>query len=241
MLSRQRSSKEIYMNPVVTVFRLLTFRTTREEFGRLDMGHLAVGLTGTWMVGVGRYWDDPGAKLIQHLGLGSVIYVFCLAAIIWLIVKPFFVQEWSYYTVLIFITMTSFPGIIYAIPVERFLDIDTAASINVWFLAVVALWRLALLYFFLIRFTRLPFIYITIATLLPVCLIIVTLTYLNLERAVFQIMGGIREKTSNDAAYAILNLLSVLSVLLAGPLLLSYAVAIVTRWRAWKSDLKSKI
>ena len=118
-----------------------------------------------------------------------------------------------------------------AIPVERFMSIDAAASVNVWFLAVVAMWRLALLYFFLLRFTRLPFVYIVIATLMPVCLIIVTLTYLNLERAVFQIMGGIRERTSNDAAYAILNLLSVLSVLLAGPLLLSYAVAIIKRWK----------
>ena len=220
------------MKPTVTVFRLLTFRTTRDELNRLDLGHLTVGLVGTWLVGMGRYWDDPGAKIIQTLGLGSIIYVFCLAAIIWLIVKPFFVEEWGYFTVLTFVTLTSFPGIIYAVPVERFLDIDTAASVNVWFLAVVALWRLALLYFFLIRFTRLHFLYIVIATLMPVCLIIVTLTYLNMERAVFEIMGGIREKTSNDMAYAILNLLSVLSVLLAGPLLLSYAVAVFKRWES---------
>ena len=225
------------MNPASTVFRLLTFRIKRDELNSLDLRHLAVGLAGTWIVGMGRYWDDPGAKIIQTLGLGSVIYVFILAAFIWFIVKPFFVEEWNYFTVLTFVTMTSFPGIIYAIPVERFLDIDTAASANVWFLAVVALWRLSLLYFFLIRFTRLHFVYILIATLMPVCLIIVILTYLNLERAVFQIMGGIREKTSNDAAYAILNLLSVLSVLLAGPLLLSYAVAVWRRWIKTKSKI----
>ena len=233
------------MNPAITVIRLLAFRTTRDELNSLSMEHLAVGLAGTWVVGMGRYWDDPGAKIVQTLGLGSIIYVFCLAAIIWLIVKPFFVEEWGYFTVLTFVTMTSFPGIIYAIPVERFLDIDTAASINVWFLAVVALWRLSLLYFFLIRFTRLHFLYIIIATLMPVCLIIVTLTYLNLERAVFEIMGGIREKTSNDMAYAILNLLSVFSVLLAGPLLLAYGAAVWKRWGVWRntrdSNLKSQI
>jgi hypothetical protein len=90
------------------------------------------------------------------------------------------------------------------------------------------------------RITRLSFLYIVIATLMPVCLIIVTLTWLNLERAVFSIMGGIRERTSNDGAYAILNLLSVLPVLLAGPLLLFYGTAIFKRWKK-RSDPKSKI
>ena len=87
--------------------------------------HFIAGLIGTWIVGMGRYWDDGGASLLQHVGLGSVIYIFVLAAFIWLIVKPFRVDNWNYFTVVTFIGLTSFPAILYAIPVERFFSIQT--------------------------------------------------------------------------------------------------------------------
>src|SRR3712207_7552248 len=45
---------------------------------------LAFGLACTWLVGVGRYWDNPRASLLQHLGVGSVVYVFALALLLWL-------------------------------------------------------------------------------------------------------------------------------------------------------------
>ena len=119
---------------------------------RFNTKHFIAGLFGTWLVGMGRYWDDEGASLLQHLGLGSVIYIFVLAAFIWLIIKPFFVEDWNYFTVVTFIGLTSFPAILYAIPVEKFVGIGTATTMNVWFLITVASWRLCLLYFFLKRF-----------------------------------------------------------------------------------------
>src|SRR5215211_6002255 len=102
-----------------TIFRVLTFKITREEIFQFNWRHFIIGLIGTWIVGIGRYWDDEGASRLQHLGLGSVIYIFLLAIFIWLIIKPFFVKNWNYFTVLTFISLTSFPAILYAIPVER--------------------------------------------------------------------------------------------------------------------------
>jgi uncharacterized membrane protein len=208
----------------------------------LDTRHLAVGMIGTWLVGIGRYWDDPKADLFRSMGLGSVVYVFVLAFILWLLVKPFFVKEWSYQGVLTFVTLTSFPGLLYAIPVERWTDIDTAALINVWFLAVVAFWRLALLFFYFRRITGLNYLYISIVALLPVCLIIVTLTIFNIEKGMFQVMGGIREKTSDDLVNQILFLLSLVSTMLAGPLVIGYPAAILRRWKLVKAgNPKSQI
>lgn len=209
-----------------TIIRLLTFRLTREEMLNFNKSHFYAGLIGTWIVGMGRYWDDSGANILQHLGLGSEVYIFVLAAFIWLILKPFQVPNWNYFTVLTFIGLTSFPAVFYAIPVEQFFSLETANTINVWFLAVVAAWRLGLLYFFLKRFTRLSTGNILTVTLLPICLIISILTMLNLHRAVFDVMGGVRNPTPHDSAYAVLVFLTVVSLVLTIPLLIAYGVGI---------------
>ena len=62
-----------------TAARLLTFRLTQKEFLELGGMHLVFGLVCAWLVGMGWYWDDPGAHLLQRLGVGSVIYVFALS------------------------------------------------------------------------------------------------------------------------------------------------------------------
>lgn len=217
-----------------TITRLLTFRLTRAEMLNFDKTHFIAGLLGTWLVGMGRYWDDPLAKLVQHLGLGSVIYIFVLALLIWLILLPFRVEKWRYFTVLTFISLTSFPAIFYAIPVEQFFSIETANTINVWFLAVVAAWRLGLLFYFLSVFTQLSKFNIITVTLMPVCLIIATLTALNLHHVVFNIMGGIREPNAHTGAYIVLIYLTSISVILIGPLLIAYGVGVYQRMKAIK-------
>jgi hypothetical protein len=193
------------------------------QFGK---PHFILGLIGTWIVGMGRYWDDTGANLLQHLGLGSVIYIFALALLIWLILLPFKIEDWSYFMVVTFIGLTSFPAIFYAIPVEQFLTIETANTINVWFLAVVAFWRLFLLYYFLKHFTKLSIGNILTVTLMPICLIISILTTLNLHRVVFNIMGGVRNPTPHDSSYFVLMFLTGISLILILPLIISYGVGI---------------
>ena len=218
-----------------TIIRLLTFKLTRAEMLQLNSRHFIAGLIGTWVVGMGRYWDDKGASLLQQLGLGSVIYIFILAGFIWLILKPFLIDKWTYFIVLTFIGLTSFPAIFYAIPVERFFSIQTANTMNVWFLAIVAAWRLGLLYYFLKHFSRLGAGNILTVTLMPICLIISVLTMLNLHRVVFEIMGGIREHTPHDSSYFVLMILTGISAILTLPLLIAYTVGIYYRHQQKKN------
>ena len=219
------------MGPVAgTAFRLLFFRARREELLGFDYRHLLFGLACTWVVGMGRWWDDPRAHLLQHLGVGSVVYVFVLSLLLWLLALPLRPDGWSYRHVLTFVSLTSPPALLYAIPVERFFPLETAAMLNVWFLAAVASWRVSLYVFFLRRFARLDGPCQAVLTLLPIALIIATLAVLNLERAVFQIMSGLGERTANDGAYTILVMLTALSFYGALPLIGSY-LAMISGYR----------
>jgi hypothetical protein len=221
-----------------TIWRLLTFRLTRDQFLRFDRPHFFAGLIGTWLAGVGRYWDDPNASLLQHAGIGSVVYIFLLSAFIWLIVLPFRVEKWNYGIVLTFVSLTSFPAILYAIPVEKFMTLATANAVNGWFLTIIAIWRLALLFFFLKRYTGLYDIW-TI-TLMPICVIVTVLSVLNLQNVVFEIMGGFRNPSANDSSFTIVMLLSWVSILASVPLLILYIAAIVERHKEIRQKQPSK-
>lgn len=217
-----------WQNVFAGAARLLTFRATREDLVGLSYRHLLLGLFFTWIVGLGRYYDNPRVGLLQHLGIGSVIYVFAFALFLWLIVLPLRPAHWSYLRVCTFVSLVAPPAIIYAIPVEQFFDIDTANSINLSFLLIVACWRVALLIYFLRVLARFDAFSIIITTLLPLTVIITVLTILNLERAVLSIMGGLTERTANDEAFGVLFLLSLFSYLLFIPLLICYLYLVAT-------------
>lgn len=216
-------------------FRFLTFRRMSPAIRDHWKAFLVFGLTFTWLAGVGRYWDNPRAHVWQYLGLGSLAYVVVLALIIWALVAPLRPRNWSYRNVLLFITLTAPPAMLYAIPVERFLTSGDAVVANIAFLATVASWRVVLYALFLKRIAGLPLVSVIVCTLLPLTIIVVTLTALNLEHVVFKIMGGLRpdEQTANDGAYSVVVLLSLLSVMLAPVVLLAYAVLVYrARYRA---------
>lgn len=189
------------------ILRLLTFRASKKELEGLDLRYLGVGLLGCWLVGMGRYWDSPTASVAQKTGLGSVVYVFVLATVLWLVALPFRPSEWNYPRVLAFISLTSFPAALYALPVERWRGVETAITINVWFLAVVAVYRVALYLFFMARGADLGTLYGLVAIMLPIALIISGLVVSGYSGMVFDIMGGFRdrEKTAQDGVNAILN------------------------------------
>ena len=63
------------MSLIQSISKLLSLQISREEILNFNRNHFIVGLIGTWLVGMGRYWDDSKASLIQHLGLGSVIFI----------------------------------------------------------------------------------------------------------------------------------------------------------------------
>jgi hypothetical protein len=230
-MSEAKTQSRASLSVVGDMLRLLTFRLSRERLSALSPRHLAVGMVVTWLVGMGRYWDDPDANLAQRLGLGSVVYVFVLSAILWLTFKPLAPDRVNYVGVAKFVSLTAAPAMLYAIPVERFTPLETAISINIWFLVAVATWRVALLAFFMLRALRFRWYELIFAGLLPLTAIIVVLTILNLERAVFEIMGGLgpEGRTANDGAYQVLWLLSFLSVSAAPLLLLGYLACVVRR------------
>ncbi|WP_437973139.1 hypothetical protein WMF11_29855 [Sorangium sp. So ce295] len=216
--------------------RLLTFRLSPDDLARLDGRHLALGLACTWLVGVGRFWDDPVASAWRKTGLGSVVYAIVLSAFLWVVVAPLRRPgelRLSYVKLLTVITMTAPPAALYAIPVERFTSMPVAIQINLGFLSVVAGWRVALLVHTLRRGVGLRWPAVITATLLPLALIVTGLTYFNLATGVIEIMGGLRDraKSPDDGVNGVLLALALLSHLAVSPLLVVYGVLVVkARW-----------
>jgi hypothetical protein len=207
-------------------WRFLTFRPMSQAIRTHWKAYLAFGLLFTWLAGIGRYWDNPRAELWQYFGLGSVAYVFVLALLIWLLLMPLRPKNWSYRNVLLFLTLTAPPAVLYAIPVEKFMTLANARTANAWFLALVAIWRVALLVVFLRRTAGLSAGATAVATLLPISAIVVALSLLNLEHVIFNLMGGFRENTAsaNDTAYIVVWTLSVFAFFTAPVLAIFYVV-----------------
>jgi hypothetical protein len=220
-------------------WRLLTFRAMGPGVRTRYWAYLAFGLIATWIAGLGRYWDNPRAAEWQQLGLGSLAYVFVLSLVLWLIVWPLRPSNWTWRNVLLFVTLTSPPAVLYAVPVERFMSAGDARLANMLFLAVVAAWRVALYWRFLRGPAKLSGAAASVALLLPLALIVVALSFFNLEHAVFNIMAGIGEGTSADAAYFVVLALSVMSTFGAPVILLAYLGIIWFRWGARKTATRS--
>ena len=225
-------------NFLQTQLRFLLFRAAPVSLKEHFWPWLGFVLVITWLVGVGRYWDHPSADNWQYLGLGSIAYIFVLSSLLFLVVWPLRPTNWEFRGVLIFVGLTSMPAILYAIPVERFVDLKTAQSVNVWFLGIVALWRVALLFRYLIVYAKLHWFQVTIVTTLLLSGIVVTLTLLNLEHVVFDLMAGIREDDAspNDAAYLVVFSLGFFSLFAFPAALFLYLGAIVHRQQLPETD-----
>lgn len=214
------STRPTFGTLVAETGRLLTFRPAGPPLREHPDAFLAFGLVVTLVAGIGRYWDHPNARLWQTLGLGSVVYVFILAGVLRLFLAPLGRSPLSYRTVLTFVTLTSPPALLYAIPVERFMPLPAAQTANVAFLAVVALWRVVLLYAFARRVGGLGVFETLVGTLLPLAVIVFSLAVLNLEHVAFSLMAGIMGSSPNDVAYLFVVQLAALSMVAAPVLLL---------------------
>jgi hypothetical protein len=209
----------------------LLFRPIRPDFDRLGNYYLAMGLCASWLAGMGRYYDNPNAYLFQYLGLGSVAYVFVMAALLYLILAPLRPANWTYRNVLIFVGMTAPPAILYATPIQWFLPFEAARLINIWFLVIVAIWRVALLFHYLMRSAQLGIAGSLIGGLLPLSLVVVILAMLNLQHVTFDIMAGVKTEgtTGMEATYSIILALTVLSFAIFPFSLLGYFYLIYRR------------
>ncbi len=185
---------------------------------------------------MGRWWEDPRAGVAQHLGIGSLVYVFVLSLFLWLMIWPLTPRPGSYLNLLTVVTLTAPPGILYAVPVRHWFDLAFAQQLRLGFLAIVATWRVLLLGYYLAVGRGLSGVLTFMGTAFPLTVIIVALFALNLENAAFDLMRDIRpeEATVNDTAYGILFPLSLLSLALFALLLLPWGfLAIRKAWTAF--------
>lgn len=223
--------------------RFLFFRTSREELLSVGWPHFAWGLFATWIAGVGRWWDDDDAVLLQMLGLGSVVYVFVLSALLWIVARALDAPDWTYRRVVTLVMFSSPLAFVYAIPVEMFMSVEEAAATNIRLLGVVALWRVVILFWLLVRVANFTVLKATVATLLPPVFILVALVMLNLHNVVIiHQMGGARIEQPYDpdrVEYFFIQWLMGLSCL-ASPILFFTWIALVSRAR-WYDPMEKSL
>lgn len=146
-----------------------------------------------------------------------------LALVLFWAIRPLRPRDWSYLHVLTFIALTAPPGFLYAIPVERLFDLDLARAMNAWFLAVVSMWRVALLFRYLRVHGRLAWGPVITGALLPLSFIVTVLWALNLDRVTFDLMSGNQDEESGDTlAYVVLTWIMLSGVALLAPLTCAY-------------------
>jgi len=208
---------------ITQTIKFLTFQRAKIDLRANKFGFLAMAIGSAWIAGIGRYWDHPDAYSWQYAGLGSVAYIFVLAAVLWVVIYPLRPKNWSYLSILVFIGLTSPLAWIYAVPVEKFMSAENATTANIWFLFVVAAWRVALYRSYLKNSAKLNGIRQLAALLAPLALIIIALSALNLEHAIFEIMAGIdRTPTQRDQIYANIVLASIYTTFAAPVIFLIY-------------------
>lgn len=205
--------------------RVLTFRQPSGMFRDQWPLYLICGFGITLIAGAGRYWNNPRAELWQQLGLGSVAYIVVLTLVLRVLLIPFKPRASSVRNLLLFLLMSAPPGLVFLIPVEAFLSLRDAQIANAWLFGVVALWRVALLIWFLRAIARLSGLAMVVASLVPPVLIASVLTVLNLEHVVTGFFTGINPEqySAHDMSYSLLVLLSFISVCAAPYLLAGYA------------------
>lgn len=219
-----------------TTARLLTFRASEQEMLGLGRRHLGVGLLFAWACGIGRFWDHPQPHPLQVLGLGSVIYVIALSLLLWVLVGLPGAKSWGLLRLTAFVSLTSPPALLYAIPVERWVSFDLARQLNVGFLAVVAAWRVALYARYVWVVGRPGWLRFIVAMLLPLSLIIVALVSLNLDHVAFNLMAGLHEEPLPDPradAYGVLFLAGLLSYFAFPITGTAWLVAVLVRFVKW--------
>jgi hypothetical protein len=114
------------------------------------------------------------------------------------------------------------------------MPLAAAQAANAWFLAVVAGWRVALLGVFLRRVAGLTRVEVVVAALLPLVVIVVALTVLNLAHVVFELMSGIRPEqgSGNDLSYTVVIVIAVFSIYALPFLLITYGWLVYRARRA---------
>ncbi len=179
------------------LWRVLTFRTTAEDVASWSYRELGLGLICTWLVGIGRWWDDPRDLMLPvRLGLGSIAYVLVFAGVMWLLLRPIVDNPPTILQVLTFVCFVSPPAALYALPVERWTGMETAIQLNLIFLFIVAVYRVSLLIRFYVVAIKMSVGKALLTTFLPISIAIFSIATMNMLSKIIQFMGGVREEAT---------------------------------------------
>ena len=139
------------------------------------------------------------AIIFRTLG-ASLVTATLLYGVLWLVLHGWktFPNEWPTYRAFLALYWLTAPlAWIYAIPVERFLDPLTATQANLWFLAIVAVWRVLLI----TRVVSVVFNASVFRVFFPVMLFAVAVMNVAIQilpLPIISLMGGVRMSPSDQ-------------------------------------------
>lgn len=198
-------------NAFVDMIDVLLLRITSERIRRFGWWHLFLGVAVTWLVGVGRWYDDPMADPVRLTGVGSIVYVLFLGTFIYLVARPLASADSPLRNagkVIIAVMLTAAPAALYAFPIERFGDPDLHLNYNTAALFVVSTWRVMMFYSILRQGGEMDKKQTWAVMLVVISVILGVLGFFGVLGAVANSMGGFRdaaeERGATLAGYAFL-------------------------------------
>lgn len=185
---------------------------------------LALGIVGVVIAGIGRWWDDPEASLLQQYGVGSVVYSLLLALVVLASISPFN-PKIPYRAVLGMVCFTSLPALLYAIPVEKFMTATNATIYNAAALGIVATYRVSLLAWFHAKVVQIRWWQNVLAILFTISFIGAGVFIFGYAPKILETMGGMRydDPVRNQVA-KLGEGLSFFSLLAAPIVVVAYAI-----------------
>lgn len=210
-----------------SIGRILTFRATCGDIENDVWPLLLIGVLLTWAVGFGRWWDDPRElPYFARMGFGSVLYVFVLSGLLWVISYPLAKEKVGYADFAAFVAATSVPGFVYALPIEAISASSTASFYNIAALVFVSAYRVSLLLWFLSKILDMKHWRATVCAFLPISGITFFISLADFGDKIVNMMGGFRGNVSQTASQAVVLWIGYVSFCAAPILLIAYISSI---------------
>ena len=189
---------------VSTQIRFLLFLSIKPDLKQHFGYYFSFILVVTWLVGVGRYWHNPDSLIWQRAGLSSLIYIFVVSQLLYLVVLPLRPKNWSYKEAFVLLGLTSLPGLLYAFPLESFMSFFETQIANALLFLVIGAWRFALCARSIYTLTKIGFWPTITATLVFIAAVNIPLALINMGRPILS------EYREDQAPYDLIYLIIVL-------------------------------
>ena len=179
---------------LVLELKILFFCASKDELLSLGRREFYFGIILVLLAGIGRFWQDGGANILLRSGISSVIYVYLLAIPLWIQFALIRAENWKLGRLVSFVCLTAPPAFLLAIPLAQFFTAYQAESISVVLILLVAVWRLALLAFYVAKTASLSALRIFLALFLPLSLLITSVVWFDALYLPFGYIGRMRRE-----------------------------------------------